>query len=50
MASTPRNRATNERHGFTVREGFALGKDAPSQWCMWRAPRAVPSRPVLAEG
>jgi GNAT superfamily N-acetyltransferase len=39
-ASTARNRALYERHGFVVREEFALGRSAPSQWRMWRRPRA----------
>jgi ribosomal protein S18 acetylase RimI-like enzyme len=41
-ASTARNRAMYERHGFTVMEEFALGKDAPPQWRMWRAASAGP--------
>jgi GNAT superfamily N-acetyltransferase len=39
-ASTPRNRALYERHGFTVTEEFKLGSSAPPQWRMWREPRA----------
>ena len=39
-ASTPRNRALYERHGFEVIGEFALGRGAPPQWRMWRAPRA----------
>jgi GNAT superfamily N-acetyltransferase len=39
-ASTPRNRALYERHGFAVTEEFALGRGAPSQWRMWREPKA----------
>jgi len=39
-ASTARSRALYERHGFAVTEEFKLGKDAPQQWRMWRAPRA----------
>lgn len=35
-ASTPRNRALYERHGFTVMEQFRLGSSAPPQWRMWR--------------
>jgi ribosomal protein S18 acetylase RimI-like enzyme len=38
-ASTARNRALYERHGFTVTEEFALGRGAPTQWRMWREPR-----------
>jgi len=38
-ASTPRNRAMYERHGFAVSEEFKLGKGAPAQWRMWRTPR-----------
>jgi GNAT superfamily N-acetyltransferase len=37
-ASTPRNRVLYERHGFAVMEEFTLGKGAPPQWRMWRAP------------
>jgi GNAT superfamily N-acetyltransferase len=39
-ASTPRNRALYERHGFAVTEEFRLGDGAPAQWRMWRAPTA----------
>jgi ribosomal protein S18 acetylase RimI-like enzyme len=38
-ASTPRNRALYERHGFQVTEEFSLGSSAPLQWRMWRDPR-----------
>jgi ribosomal protein S18 acetylase RimI-like enzyme len=38
-ASTPRNRALYERHGFEVTEEFSLGSSAPLQWRMWRDPR-----------
>ena len=44
-ASTPRNRALYERHGFTVMEEFTLGRGAPPQWRMWRMPM-----PVAASG
>jgi GNAT superfamily N-acetyltransferase len=37
-ASTPRNRALYERHGFVVTEEFRLGKGGPPLWRMWRAP------------
>jgi GNAT superfamily N-acetyltransferase len=37
-ASTPRNRALYERHGFAVTEEFRLGDGAPPQWRMWRRP------------
>jgi GNAT superfamily N-acetyltransferase len=37
-ASTPRNRALYERHGFAVSEEFRLGASAPAQWRMWREP------------
>ena len=39
-ASTPRNRALYERHGFTATEEFRLGRGAPPQWRMWREPAA----------
>jgi GNAT superfamily N-acetyltransferase len=38
-ASTPRNRALYERHGFEAIEEFKLGRSAPAQWRMWREPR-----------
>ena len=38
-ASTARNRALYERHGFAVTEEFRLGRSAPRQWRMWREPR-----------
>ncbi len=38
-ASTPRNRAMYERHGFRVLGEFKLGRGAPPQWRMWREPR-----------
>jgi GNAT superfamily N-acetyltransferase len=37
-ASTPRNRALYERHGFEVTEEFRLGKGSPPLWRMWREP------------
>jgi GNAT superfamily N-acetyltransferase len=37
-ASTPRNRALYERHGFSATEEFRLGSGAPPQWRMWREP------------
>jgi ribosomal protein S18 acetylase RimI-like enzyme len=37
-ASTPRNRALYERHGFAVTEEFRLGKGSPPLWRMWREP------------
>ncbi|HTZ88337.1 MAG TPA: GNAT family N-acetyltransferase [Solirubrobacteraceae bacterium] len=40
-ASTPRNRALYERHGFEVMEEFKLGRSAPPQWRMWREPRGA---------
>jgi ribosomal protein S18 acetylase RimI-like enzyme len=39
-ASTARNRALYERHGFAVTEEFRLGASAPAQWRMWREPLA----------
>lgn len=36
-ASTPRNRALYERHGFVVTEEFKLGRDSPPLWRMWRS-------------
>jgi GNAT superfamily N-acetyltransferase len=40
-ASSPRNRALYERHGFAVTEEFRLGRGAPPQWRMWREPQAA---------
>jgi ribosomal protein S18 acetylase RimI-like enzyme len=40
-ASTPRNRALYERHGFGVIEEFQLGPGAPPLWRMWRTPRTA---------
>jgi ribosomal protein S18 acetylase RimI-like enzyme len=40
-ASSPRNRALYERHGFEVIEEFALGRGAPPQWRMWREPQGA---------
>ena len=38
-ASSPRNRALYERHGFETTEEFTLGKGSPPVWRMWRAPQ-----------
>jgi GNAT superfamily N-acetyltransferase len=38
-ASTPRNRALYERHGFEVVEEGSYADDAPPLWRMWREPR-----------
>jgi GNAT superfamily N-acetyltransferase len=38
-ASSPRNRALYQRHGFEVTEEFRLGRGSPPLWRMWRAPR-----------
>lgn len=40
-ASSPRNRALYERHGFAVTEEFRLGKGSPPLWRMWRDPQAT---------
>ena len=37
-ASSPRNRALYERHGFEVTEEFAVGRGSPPVWRMWHAP------------
>jgi GNAT superfamily N-acetyltransferase len=37
-ASSPRNRALYERHGFAVTQEFHLGKGSPPLWRMWREP------------
>jgi GNAT superfamily N-acetyltransferase len=37
-ASSPRNRALYERHGFAVVEEMRVAKDSPPLWRMWRKP------------
>ncbi len=37
-ASSPRNRALYERHGFEVTKEFQVGAGAPPIWGMWRDP------------
>jgi ribosomal protein S18 acetylase RimI-like enzyme len=49
-ASTARNRALYERHGFAVTEQFALGRGAPPQWRMWREPQPAGQPAVAREG
>lgn len=39
-ASTPRNRALYERHGFEVMEECRYADDGPPLWMMWREPKA----------
>jgi GNAT superfamily N-acetyltransferase len=39
-ATSPRNRALYERHGFEVTEELRV-KDAPPVWRMWRVPQAA---------
>lgn len=39
-ASTPRNRALYERHGFEVVEEGRYARGAPPLWRMWREPQA----------
>jgi ribosomal protein S18 acetylase RimI-like enzyme len=38
-ASSPRNRALYERHGFEVTEEVGLPRNGPPLWLMWREPR-----------
>lgn len=38
-ASTPRNRALYERHGFEVTEECRYAADGPPMWRMWREPQ-----------
>jgi ribosomal protein S18 acetylase RimI-like enzyme len=38
-ASTPRNRALYQRHGFEVVEECRYARDAPPLWRMWRHPQ-----------
>jgi GNAT superfamily N-acetyltransferase len=44
-ATSPRNRALYERHGFAVTEELRI-KDAPPVWRMWREPQ--PAQPSSA--
>jgi GNAT superfamily N-acetyltransferase len=37
-ATSPRNRALYERHGFEVTEEFSMGPGSPPSWRMWREP------------
>jgi GNAT superfamily N-acetyltransferase len=37
-ATTPRNRALYERHGFEVTEQLSFGPGSPPLWRMWRNP------------
>jgi hypothetical protein len=37
-ASSARNRALYERHGFEVTEELSLPKGGPPIWLMWREP------------
>lgn len=48
-ASTPRNRALYERHGFKVLEECRCADDAPPLWRMWREPLASSVPPPGAE-
>ncbi|MFL5824728.1 MAG: GNAT family N-acetyltransferase [Solirubrobacteraceae bacterium] len=41
-ASSPRNRALYERHGFEVVEECRYAKDGPPMWRMWREPQPRP--------
>jgi hypothetical protein len=40
-ASSPRNRALYERHGFNVVEEIRMAKSSPPMWRMWREPRSA---------
>jgi ribosomal protein S18 acetylase RimI-like enzyme len=44
-ASTPRNRALYERHGFEVMEECRYADDGPPMWMMWREPRTPAAAP-----
>jgi GNAT superfamily N-acetyltransferase len=44
-ASTPRNRALYERHGFEVLEECRYASDGPPLWLMWREPRQQRTEP-----
>jgi len=38
-ATSPRNRALYERHGYVAQGEFTLPEDGPTLWPMWREPR-----------
>ena len=38
-ATSPRNRALYERHGYVTQGEFTLPDDGPTLWRMWREPR-----------
>jgi hypothetical protein len=38
-ASSERNRALYERHGFELVEAVRLPRGGPPMWTMWREPR-----------
>jgi hypothetical protein len=38
-ATTPRNRALYERHGYVNQGAFTLPDGGPTLWRMWRDPR-----------
>jgi ribosomal protein S18 acetylase RimI-like enzyme len=44
-ASSPRNRALYERHGFKVVEECRHADDAPPLWRMWREPKGSTATP-----
>ena len=44
-ATTPRNRALYERHGYVNHGEFTLPDDGPTLWRMWRDPLLVDSTP-----
>ncbi|HWG09198.1 MAG TPA: GNAT family N-acetyltransferase [Solirubrobacteraceae bacterium] len=48
-ASSPRNRALYERHGFKVLEEFTLGRASPPLWRMWREPQGAVAPAAGAE-
>lgn len=50
-ASSPRNRALYERHGFEVTEEFHVGRGSPPVWAMWRSASttAATSSPLRSE-
>jgi GNAT superfamily N-acetyltransferase len=48
-ASTARNRALYERHGFKVVEECRYAADGPPMWRMWREPRPA-GHGAAAEG
>jgi GNAT superfamily N-acetyltransferase len=49
-ATSPRNRALYQRHGFQVTEQFFVGAGSPPLWRMWRIPKPEAAHAPLPAG